>query len=104
MPETTRVDERIAFEGISSATVLKPGDKVLLTTDKRWSPAQFAEFLETIRKAKEEGPFGGIDFLVVSGIDSVTVEPGVWQERIEEMWQTHRRNEEWAAEQAEREG
>jgi hypothetical protein len=68
-------EDRTAFEGISSATVLKPGDKVLLTTDKRWSPAEFDALRDMLRKAKEEGPFAGVDFLVVSGIGSVTVVP-----------------------------
>jgi len=96
------MSDRGVFEAVSSATVLKPGDLVLLTTDERWSPSEMDAFQRGIAAARAEHPEFHVEFLVVSGVESVSVEPGEWRERIEEMWAAHRSREEWAAEALER--
>jgi len=82
-------EDRTAFEGVSSATVLKPGDKVLVTLGR---PANRAEVDMLSAHLRERFP--EVDFAIISGAESVTVQPGVWQERIEEMWWAHYHREE----------
>jgi hypothetical protein len=82
-------EDRTAFESISSATILKPGDKVLVTLRDWPNPDDIAEYRKRLTER-----FPGVEFTVASGIDQVAVVPGVWQERIEEMWWAHYHREE----------
>ena len=64
------MSDRAAFEGIQSATILKPGDKVLLVVAQMLSQRQADNLSQRIADR-----FPGIDFAFVSGVEDVVVKP-----------------------------
>jgi len=64
--------DRSAFEGIQSATILKPGDRVLLVlAAAHWSPAK----ARTARDGFLAERFPDVEFTLAIGIDDVVVKP-----------------------------
>lgn len=61
--------DRAAFEGIQSATILKPGDRVLLIVEQ-WDMEQ----LDRARDALSER-FPEVEFTYVKGVEDVVVKP-----------------------------
>lgn len=66
----SRFEGRSVFEGISSATLLKPGDRVLLTVSARWT---MHHSHEADRYLSERWP--DVEFVFLTEIDSVLVKP-----------------------------
>ena len=62
--------DRAAFEGIQSATILKPGDKVLLTVGRGWDRYQMH-----LAQHEMSQRFPEVEFLFVCGVEDVVVKP-----------------------------
>jgi phosphoketolase len=62
--------DRIAFEDITSATILKPGDKVLLVVTGKWTMERI-EYAQGILRER----FPEAEFTLVSQVDDVIVKP-----------------------------
>ena len=73
-------DERKVFEHIESATVLKPGDRVLLTVD--WGHRDLEVLEEAKSKLAERFP--GVEFTFVTDVESVTIMPGLVEENTDD--------------------
>lgn len=61
---------RAAFEGIQSATILKPGDRVLLIVEDRWHMQRRDE---ARRQLSERFP--EVEFTFINGVEDVVVKP-----------------------------
>lgn len=64
-------DDRAAFEGIQSATILKPGDRVLVVVEGKSEPGAI-EHMRDMRTALHDR-FPGTEFTFVFGVDDVVV-------------------------------
>jgi hypothetical protein len=62
--------DREAFLGIETATIIKPGDRVLLTVDGRWDQRSVADAQKLITER-----FPDAVFTFVTGVDKVTIAP-----------------------------
>ncbi len=62
--------DRSVFEGISSATLLRPGDRVLLTVSGRWTMQQFDE-----ANKYTGGRWPDIEFVFITEVESVVIKP-----------------------------
>lgn len=56
--------------GIRTATVLKPGDRVLLVVDSAWSEAHVHRVLDKLKEGAPE-----VRFLMVCGVGEVVIKP-----------------------------
>jgi len=64
------MDDRNPFENVRSATILKPGDRVLIEMIEHATPEQVHNLADQIKER-----FPDVDFAFVSGVNSVYVAP-----------------------------
>jgi phosphoketolase len=69
-PEAASNDGRVAFEDVATATILKPGDKVLLVVSGNWT----MERVDYAQKLLGER-FPDAEFTFVSQVDTMIVKP-----------------------------
>lgn len=67
-PPPREDDDRSVFESISTATLLKPGDRVLLTVSRRWSQQQLHDANEYVGKNWPD-----IEFVFATEVDDVVI-------------------------------
>jgi hypothetical protein len=64
------MSDRAAFEGIQSATILNPGDRVLVVVGRDLTQRQSDNMSQRLADW-----FPGVDFAFLSGVEDVVVKP-----------------------------
>jgi hypothetical protein len=64
------INSRRVFADVETATILKPGDRVLLTVNPQWTPAMVHRAEEIFAER-----FPGVTFGFAGGVESVVVMP-----------------------------
>lgn len=72
-------DERKVFEHIESATVLKPGDRVLLTVSRHWSGEELLRADEVLRER-----FPDVEFVFLSEASAMIMPSGLAEENTDD--------------------